>query len=190
MKHYIIIFVLIFFAGCAKKTHIANSTELKTDLKLFSDTSTRKNRLIIDKTKTFTTKSVDTNITVTGLALSGYLFTPKLNQDTSAFFENEDLSVTISLNKLGLTRFVAQPKSKQVPVKIFEQTSTHNDIETIESVQTKGKTTVAAITTAAEKHIEKQTIPKVNTWLLISFIALLAIVFIWVARKLNVLKIL
>ncbi len=187
MKNYLIILVLIVFAGCAKKTHITDSAEFKTDLKLISDTSTSKNRLVIDKTKMLTTRSVDTNITVTGLALSGYLSTPKLNQDTSAFFENEDLSVTISLNKLGLTRFVAKPKSKQIPVKLIEQTSVYKDIATRESVQTRSKTAISAITTSAQKHIEKQTLPNVNGWLYVVMIALLAIVFIGGISKLKIL---
>ncbi len=190
MKNYIIILCFIVLTGCAKKVHITDSFDSTTKIKTSGDTSTRKSLLVTDKTKTFTTRYIDTSVTVTGGILNGYLSPSMLKADTSAYFENQDLSVQLDIDKSGYAYFVAKSKPKKVPVEMLELREAYNDITTKQDLQVNSKTAIDVKTTLSQKHSEKQTMPSTSPWFNVVLAITMAIAFIWLIRKLNLLKVL
>ncbi|PJJ79979.1 hypothetical protein [Mucilaginibacter auburnensis] len=190
MKNYLIILCLIVLSGCAKKMHITDNYASTTKIKTTGDTSTHKSLLVVDKTKTFRMRQVDTIVTVAGGALSGYLSPLQTANDTSAYFENEDLSVVLNVNSLGYTRFIARSKPKKVPVQILEQTSVYNDVTTNEDAQVDTKSSTEVKTALNQTHSIKQSTPSTSVWFNLVLVTILAIVVIWLIRKMNLLKVL
>ncbi len=190
MKNYVIILLFIVLGSCSRKTHIAKSAQLETKIKLTKDSSARTTLNGIDKTITFISKTIDTNIIVSGRTLNGYLPSPNFKNDTSARFENEDLSVILSVDKLGFARFAAEPKSKKIPVKIHERIEIYNDVSTNQTDEVQTKTAASTTTTLKEKHSEKQNIPSVRVWFFVVLAIVSVVVFIRIARKFDLLKIL
>ena len=185
MKNYLFLLCLFIIAGCASKTHVSSSANLSTSIKSTTDSSLFKTSLITDRTKTFTTKLTDTNITFTARNLSGYLLPPKYGRDTSARFENEDLVILLNIDKLGTTSFAALPKPKTLPIRVFEHTAVYNDVITTERALARSKIAVDAKSSLTQKRSEKSTTPNTNFWLSIGLIFLIAVAVIWITRKLS-----
>lgn len=175
----------MLFSACAQKTHVADNSTLSHNLKTTSDSSARKVSSITDKTVTIINRSIDTNIVITGKSLSGYLLSSQLSgKETSAQFENEDLSLFLSIDKTGKAMATAIPKSKTIRAKAFEQITVYNDVVKNEEASTHAKSELAIKTNLTAKHTEKQTTGNTPFSLSLIVILLLACVFIWIGRKL------
>jgi hypothetical protein len=174
----------LLLSACAKKTYVADSKALAHQLKNTTDSLVNKTSLITDKTVTFISRSIDTNIIITGKALSGYLRPSKLrSSDTSAHFENEDLTLFLHIDKAGNATATSIPKTKTISLKAFEQTAVYNNIVKKEAAKTKARGALEVKTSIATKHTQKETTGNMSFNIILMIILLLSCVFIWIARK-------
>jgi hypothetical protein len=171
-------------ASCAKKTYVADSKKLVHQYKNTTDSLVNKTSSITDKTVTIISRSIDTNIIITGKVLGGYLSPSKLrDKDTSAHFENEDLKLFLQIDRAGNATASAIPKTKAIKAKAFEQTVVYNNIVKQEEAKTKARSALEIKTSVAAKHTQKESIGNTSFNFSLIIVLLLACVFIWIARK-------
>jgi hypothetical protein len=176
----------VLLSSCAKKTYVADSQKLFHQFKNATDSLVNKTSTITDKTVTFISRSIDTNIIITGKVLSGYLRPSKLRRnDTSAYFENEDLTLFLRINRAGNASATAIPKTKTISAKAFEQKAVYNDVEKRDAANMHAKNDLEVRTSLAAKHTQKETTGNASFSLGLVVVLLLACVFIWIARKFN-----
>jgi len=186
MKIYL--YLLLFCAllsACARKTYVAEHSTLSHNLKNKSDSTIRKSSLLTDKTVTIISKLIDTNIVVSGKALSGYLLPSKSLEDISAHFENEDLNLFLYIDKSGKARATAIPKSKKITAKALEQTTVYNDVVKKEETDIHAKNELAIKTSLAANRTEKQTTGNITFGFSLIIILLVAAAFVLFIRKFN-----
>lgn len=174
----------MLLSACAKKTYVADSNTLAHQLKNTTDSLVNKTSSISDKTITFISRSIDTNIIITGKALSGYLAPSKSpDKDASAHFENEDLTLFLHIDKAGKATATAIPKTKKIGAKVFEQTAVYNDIIKKEEAKTTAKSELDVKTSLAIKHTQKEATGNTAFNYILIIVLLLTCVFIWIAKK-------
>ena len=179
----------MLLSACSKKTYRADSNTYSHQIKNLVDTSAHKLSSTTDKTVTVINRSIDTNITIAGKALSGYLIPAKLaGKDTSAHFENEDLTLLLHIDKRGKTTATAIPKSKTVKVKAHVQTAVYNNIVKTENSDVNIKHDLAIKTSLAEKRTKKQTESSSPFNLSLLIMLLIACVVIWLVNPFSFLR--
>jgi|GEM_PF-3849069 len=185
MKSSLLLLVsCILLSACAKKTHVADSNTLVHQLKNTTDSLVNKTSSITDKTVTFISRSIDTNVIITGKALNGYLLPSNLRgKDTSAHFENENLNLFLHIDRAGNATATAVPKTKTIRVKAFEQIAVYNDVVKKEEAKTNAKSELAIKTSLTAKHTQKETTGNVAFNYGLIIVLLLTCVFIWFVKK-------
>jgi len=174
----------VLLSACSKKTHIVDNNTLVHQFKNTTDSLVNKTSTITDKTVTFISRSIDTNIIITGKALSGYLLPSKLpGKDTSAYFENEDLKLFLHIDRAGKATATAIPKTKTIKAQVFEQKVVYNHIEKRDAANMHTKNHSEVKTSLAAKHTQKETTGSTSFSFSLIIVLLLACVFIWIARK-------
>lgn len=185
MKNILLLLVsCALLSACAKKTHVADSNKFVHQYKNATDSLVNKTSSTTNKTITFVSRSIDTNIIITGKTLSGYLLSSKLQgKDTSARFENEDLTLFLHLDRAGNASATAIPKTKTISAKAFEQTAVYNNIVKQEEAKIKAKSALEIKTSVATKHTQKESAGNTSFAFSLIIVLLLTCVFIWIARK-------
>ncbi len=139
---------------------------------------------ITDKTVTIISRSIDTNIIITGKALSGYLLPSILRgKDTSAHFENEDLELFLNIDRAGKATATAIPKTKTIHAKASEQTAVYNDIMKKEEEKMNAKNELEVKTNLAAKHTQKESTGNTSFNFSLIIVLLLTCAFIWFVKK-------
>ncbi|MFD2870845.1 hypothetical protein ACFS5N_00105 [Mucilaginibacter ximonensis] len=158
MKIYLILAFCAIFISCSKKTHTADSTHATSKIQEFKDSVNDSNLLTIDKSVTTTNMDLDTAIVITGHSLLGNFNL----QDSSGHFENNDLTIDFTTDKLGLNiAFKASPKSKVINAHYHQKSVIQNNVlKTDKSkLSTVRKTDIQRDSTY--KHIADQSDPSV-----------------------------
>lgn len=74
MKIKIILILLAYFlSGCAKKTHILDSSKASVKITTANNGSEKNKKQTVDKSIIITFKDIDTNIITIGKSLTGYI---------------------------------------------------------------------------------------------------------------------
>lgn len=190
-KIFELILAIIFLTGCAAKTRISNNAKVSTKTESIQDHRNEKTTQIADKSTTVTIKDIDTNIITIGKSLTGYI-----NPDqTTAHFENDDLSLDLENNKItGITKVITASKPKKTNIRIHKKTIIHNDINTNQTIKSSLKTKVEAKTDSITSHVVNHIEPVVSfksfksvlVWIFI--IAVLLIALIYFFKKFSVIS--
>ncbi len=164
MKRIIILIVLsVLLIACSKKTHILDSSKASKQTKRSNDSTGQKKTKTTDRSIIITDRNIDTNIITTGNILTGYI-NPLASNSTDtiidAHFENNDISLDLQTNKKsGITKAIVRPKAQNIPVKIHEKTTIHNDIHVIEDIKSNLRNKIETKTDSIGKHVADLTDP-------------------------------
>lgn len=185
MKNNLLLFLTCMLcSACAKKTYVADSTTFAHQLKNTTDSLVNKTSSITDRTITFISRSIDTNIIITGKALSGYLAPSKSSdKDTSAYFENEDLTLFLHIDRAGKATATATRKRKTIKAQVFEQTAVYNDIVKIEEATINAKSELKVKTSLTANHTQKESKGNTSFNFTLIIVLLLPCILIWIAKK-------
>ncbi|MGY3211160.1 hypothetical protein [Mucilaginibacter sp. HD30] len=182
-SHFLLLACMLLSA-CAKKTYLADSNTLSHQIKAITDSTEHKTSLITDKTITFINRTIDTNIVVTGKALSGYLVrSHSLDKDTSAHFENDDLNLFLQIDRTGKATATAIPKVKTIKAKVFERIAVYNNLTREEKADVNVKSELAVKTSDTVKHTKKEVSGNTTFSFSLIIIILLVSVLIWITQK-------
>lgn len=189
MKNYLLLLALLTLSSCARKTSVSRSLIQSNSFKSTGDSSGSKITSLTDKTITLISRSIDTNIHVTGKPLSVYIYPLKYNSDTVLNFENDDLSLLLRIDKGGATNVIALPKAKIIAIKAFEQKAIYNNVTSNEETKTDASTSKEIKSTSAEKQFIEED-KGGSTWKVGLILGiLLAVTFMLVVKKFSSLKI-
>jgi hypothetical protein len=162
-KIIILIAFSVLLIACSKKTHVLDSYKVSKQTKRSNDSTGQKKTETINRSIIITYRDIDTNIITTGNILTGYINPLSSNStDTiiDAHFENNDISLDLQTDKKsGLTKAIARTKPQNIPVRIHEKTTIHNDIRTIEDIKSTLKTKIETKTDSIGKHVTDHTDP-------------------------------
>ena len=175
--------------GCAKKTHIIESSKTSNHVKETSDSTGKLDLLTWDRSVTVTKIDLDTAIQLIGNTLTGALD----SDDLVKHYENNDLSIDFTRDKSGLNIFFkATPKSKIVNARYHKQTTTQNNIAQSEKSQSRvGKKSESAQDSTYTHLIDHRdssssisSIKSVIIWSVVLLILVTVIYYIIVKKKL------